>query len=40
VAERLIVFGFFEDVIARLPLRGQEDALRAAVARKFEARRG
>jgi len=38
VAERLIVFGFFEDVIDRLPLRGQEDALRAAVARKFDAR--
>jgi Fe-S cluster assembly protein SufD len=40
VAERLIVFGFFEDVIARLPLTGQEEALRAAVARKFEARGG
>jgi Fe-S cluster assembly protein SufD len=40
VAERLIVFGFFEDVIDRLPLRGQEEALRAAVARKFEARGG
>jgi Fe-S cluster assembly protein SufD len=39
VAERLIVFGFFEDVIARLPLPGQEEALRAAVASKFEARR-
>ncbi|HEV7685453.1 MAG TPA: Fe-S cluster assembly protein SufD, partial [Acidimicrobiia bacterium] len=40
VAERLIVFGFFEDVIARLPLPGQEGPLRAAVAQKFEARRG
>jgi Fe-S cluster assembly protein SufD len=40
VAERLIVFGFFEDVIARLPLQGQEGPLRAAVAEKFEARHG
>jgi Fe-S cluster assembly protein SufD len=40
VAERLIVFGFFEDVIARLPIGGVTDALRAAVAGKFEARRG
>jgi Fe-S cluster assembly protein SufD len=40
VAERLIVFGFFEDVIARLPLPGQEGPLRAAVAEKFEARHG
>ena len=39
VAERLIVFGFFEDVIERLPIGGLTDALRAAVARKFEARR-
>jgi Fe-S cluster assembly protein SufD len=40
VAERLIVFGFFEDVIERLPIGGLADALRAAVAVKFEARRG
>ena len=40
VAERLIVFGFFEDVIARLPIVGLTDTLRAAVAGKFEARRG
>jgi hypothetical protein len=40
VAERLIVFGFFEDVIERLPIGGLTDALRAAVAGKFEARRG
>jgi Fe-S cluster assembly protein SufD len=40
VAERLIVFGFFEDVIERLPIAGLSAPLRAAVARKFEARRG
>ena len=39
VAERLIVFGFFEDVIARLPLTDLAGPLRSAVARKFEARR-
>ncbi len=39
VAERLIVFGFFEDVIARLPLSDLAGPLRSAVARKFEARR-
>ncbi len=39
VAERLIVFGFFEDVIARLPLSELAGPLRSAVARKFEARR-
>jgi Fe-S cluster assembly protein SufD len=38
VAERLIVFGFFEDVIGRLPLAGLAGRLRTAVARKFEAR--
>jgi Fe-S cluster assembly protein SufD len=46
-AERLIVFGFFEDVISRLSLvgsggragRDMEGRLRSAVARKFEARR-
>jgi Fe-S cluster assembly protein SufD len=40
VAERLIVFGFFEDVIDRLPIGALTGALRTAVARKFEARRG
>jgi Fe-S cluster assembly protein SufD len=40
VAERLIVFGFFEDVIDRLPLQGLEEPLRKAVAHKFDARRG
>ena len=39
VAERLIVFGFFEDVISRLPLTDLAGPLRSAVARKFEARR-
>jgi Fe-S cluster assembly protein SufD len=39
VAERLIVFGFFEDVISRLPLTELAGPLRSAVARKFEARR-
>lgn len=39
VAERLIVFGFFEDVISRLAIPGLAGRLRAAVARKFEARR-
>ena len=39
VAERLIVFGFFEDVIGRLPLPDLTGRLRAAVARKFDARR-
>ena len=38
VAERLIVFGFFEDVISRLPLAGLADPLRAAVASKFHSR--
>lgn len=37
-AERLIVFGFFEDVISRLPLAGLADPLRAAVASKFRQR--
>ena len=40
VAERLIVFGFFEDAIDRLSFgAGAEQRLRAAVARKFDARR-
>jgi len=39
VAERLIVFGFFEDAIDRLAFGWGSDRLRAAVARKFDARR-
>jgi Fe-S cluster assembly protein SufD len=39
VAERLIVFGFFEDTIDRLSVPAGAERLRAAVARKFEARR-
>ena len=40
VAERLIVFGFFEDAIDRLSFgAGAEQRLRAAVTRKFDARR-
>ena len=38
-AERLIVFGFFEDVISRLAIPSLSERLRSAVARKFEARR-
>lgn len=40
VAERLIVSGFFEDVIERLPVGSLADRLRAAVAGKFDARHG
>ena len=36
VAERLIVFGFFEDVIAGIPVAGVRDPLRAAISRKLE----
>jgi Fe-S cluster assembly protein SufD len=36
VAERLIVFGFFEDVIQGIPVDGVRDPLRAAIARKLE----
>ena len=39
VAERLIVFGFFEDAIDRLAFGAGADRLRAAVARKFDSRR-
>jgi Fe-S cluster assembly protein SufD len=34
-AERLIVFGFFEDVLARLPVPSLAEPLRAAVTAKF-----
>jgi Fe-S cluster assembly protein SufD len=39
VAERLIVFGFFEDAIDRLAFSSGAERLRAAVARKFDSRR-
>jgi hypothetical protein len=39
VAERLIVFGFFEDAIDRLAFRFGAQRLRSAVTRKFDARR-
>ncbi|HZQ78307.1 MAG TPA: Fe-S cluster assembly protein SufD [Acidimicrobiia bacterium] len=39
VAERLIVFGFFEDAIDRLAFGSGTERLRAAVTRKFDARR-
>ena len=39
VAERLIVFGFFEDAIERLAFGAGAERLRAAVTRKFDARR-
>jgi Fe-S cluster assembly protein SufD len=35
VAERLIVFGFFDDVISDVPVAGIRDPLRAAIARKL-----
>lgn len=38
VAERLIVFGFFEDVFERLPVGTLADPLREAVREKFERR--
>ena len=40
VAERLIVLGFFDDVIARTPVVELRDALRTAVALKFAAAGG
>ena len=40
VAERLIVFGFFEDVIAGIPVPGVRDPLRAAISRKLEKTEG
>lgn len=36
VAERLIVLGFFDDVLARMPVAGVRDLLRYAVAQKLE----
>jgi Fe-S cluster assembly protein SufD len=39
VAERLIVFGFFQDAIDRLAFSSGSERLRAAVVRKFDARR-
>ena len=39
VAERLIVFGFFEDAIDRLAFSSGAERLRAAVTRKFDSRR-
>ena len=39
VAERLIVFGFFEDAIDRLAFSAGAERLRSAVARKFDSRR-
>lgn len=37
-ADRLIVMGFFEDVLARLPVRSLTEPLREAVVRKIEHR--
>jgi Fe-S cluster assembly protein SufD len=36
VAERLIVFGFFDDVISRIPVEGVREPLRAAISKKLE----
>jgi Fe-S cluster assembly protein SufD len=36
IAERLIVLGFFDDVLVRMPVPGVRDLLRYAVARKLE----
>ncbi|HUP84099.1 MAG TPA: SufD family Fe-S cluster assembly protein [Acidimicrobiales bacterium] len=36
VAQRLIVFGFFDDVIRNIPVAGVRDPLRAAITRKLE----
>jgi Fe-S cluster assembly protein SufD len=36
VAQRLIVFGFFDDVIAAIPVPGVHGPLRAAISRKLE----
>jgi Fe-S cluster assembly protein SufD len=36
VAQRLIVFGFFDDVIRGIPVAGVRDPLRAAITRKLE----
>ena len=35
VAQRLIVFGFFDDVIRAIPVEGVRDPLRAAISRKL-----
>ena len=40
VAERLIVIGFFEDVLQRLPVPGAAPALRDEIAAKLDRRRG
>jgi Fe-S cluster assembly protein SufD len=40
VAERLIVIGFFEDVLERLPVPGAAPALREEIAAKLSRRRG
>jgi Fe-S cluster assembly protein SufD len=37
VAERLVVFGFFDEVIERLPVAAGPDELREAVAQKLTA---
>ena len=36
VAERLIVFGFFDDVVSAIPVAGVREPLRAAISRKLE----
>ena len=38
VAERLIVLGFFDDVIDRMPVKAIRDLLRIAVANKLDRR--
>ena len=38
VAERLIVMGFFDDVLARLPVPGAVALLREEIARKLSRR--
>ena len=40
VAERLIVLGFFEEVLDRLPVQGAIDLLRTEIAEKLERRDG
>ena len=40
VAERLIVLGFFEEVLERLPVQGAVDLLRTEIAQKLERRDG
>jgi Fe-S cluster assembly protein SufD len=36
VAERLIVFGFFDDVVSKIPVAGLRQPLRAAIAAKLD----